>query len=208
MASPDDLDGCDGEGMAMGDQVLELRMALLDRDSTIQQLRAKVLSQQGFIAQLQQSLADLSLQECNKVVDERADVDADAVDAVVVAGQHGNVDILRMLLKPGTTPRPVTNAALVTACQFGQLEAAAVLLAHGADVHTAYDSALLWACRLGDANGLELVRLLLQHGASKMRLEFCSAVRCSAPGAEHGNVLHVRVNGSEFDCVQFAGSET
>jgi hypothetical protein len=36
----------------------------------------------------------------------------------------------------------------------------------------------------------------------------CSAVRCSAPGAEHGNVLHVRVNGSEIDCVQFAGSKT
>lgn len=97
----------------------------------------------------------------------RAHWDRASEDAFLDAARHGRAEVVRVFLESSAAdalvPAALRGDALVEACAYARTDVARVLLDGGADVNARDGDALVFAssCR----GAVELVRLLLEHGA-------------------------------------------
>lgn len=92
---------------------------------------------------------------------------------------HSGLEVLQLLIAEGPDPAAIRRLAtkpsnFIHACRFGPVSVVEYLLAHGADAgKESYGfqlTPLTAACRRDDqATALEVVKLLLQHGAKANR---------------------------------------
>jgi ankyrin repeat protein len=156
----------DNDSNEYSNTILDLQGLILEKDSEIRELRARVARQADMLDMLQRTLCSSAAAASEAV----AWCDADP-HPLNLAASTGNVAVIQELVAGGAASICTHGGnALLIACQKGHVEAAEALLALGADVHTDHDSALIWSCTRED---IPLTRLLLSHGADPRSLHDC-----------------------------------
>ncbi len=98
-----------------------------------------------------------SVKGLSMMLSKGADVHADDDYSLIIAIQHGHLEVVKYLTEHGSNVHGLNDCALAWASQKGHLEIVKYLVEQGANIHNRNDYSLRWASRKGH---LEVVKYL------------------------------------------------
>ena len=137
----------DDEYMIEENVLLRIKIGELETENRT--LKSQVDNQRSLLESLQNVVIQSSIRSIPEVVS----VSESFLNTAIISG---DVDIVTSLLESETNASSL-DSALQTACQHGQEEIVELLLVRGANPHADHDCALVWACHSGKSSVVRLL---------------------------------------------------